>query len=83
MVLRPETPRLLSGLPAHLSTELFVGAELVRLSDGQILFKAGDSGHGCYRVEDGLLKVTIISSSGHERILAFLGPGAIVRAFDD
>jgi CRP/FNR family transcriptional regulator, cyclic AMP receptor protein len=78
MVLRPETPRLLSGLPAHLSTELFVGAELVRLLDGQVLFRAGDSGHGCYRVEDGLLKVTIISSSGGERILAFLGRGAIV-----
>jgi CRP/FNR family transcriptional regulator, cyclic AMP receptor protein len=78
MVLRPETPRLLSGLPAHLSAELFVGAERMRLSDGQVLFRAGDSGHGCYRVEDGLLKVTIIASSGSERIFAFLGQGAIV-----
>jgi CRP-like cAMP-binding protein len=33
---------------------------------------------GCYRVEDGLLKVTMISRAGKERILAFLGPSAIV-----
>ena len=40
--------------------------------------RAGDSPDGCYRVEDGLLKVTMVSSSGAERILAFLGRGAIV-----
>jgi CRP-like cAMP-binding protein len=43
-----------------------------------MLFLAGDSGDGCYRVEDGLLKVTMISQTGRERILALLGPGAIV-----
>jgi CRP/FNR family transcriptional regulator, cyclic AMP receptor protein len=43
-----------------------------------ILFRAGDSGHGYYRIEDGLLKVTIVSDCGGERILAFLGQGAIV-----
>jgi CRP-like cAMP-binding protein len=58
MGLRPELPRLLSGLPAHLSTELFAGAERVRLSEGQVLFRAGDSGDGCYRIDNGLLKVT-------------------------
>jgi CRP-like cAMP-binding protein len=70
--------RLLSELPERLSTELFDGTELVRLRAGRILFRAGDSGNGCYRVEDGLLKVTMVSSSGAERILAFLGKGAIV-----
>src|SRR6476660_10529627 len=39
---------------------------------------AGDTGNGCYRVEDGLVKVTMMSRAGVERILAFLGPGAIV-----
>lgn len=43
-----------------------------------MLFLAGDAGDGCYRVEDGLLKVTMVSRSGSERILAFLGPGDIV-----
>jgi CRP/FNR family transcriptional regulator, cyclic AMP receptor protein len=78
MGLRPELPRLLSGLPAHLSTELFAGAERVRLSEGQVLFRAGDSGDGCYRIDNGLLKVTIVSNTGSERSLAFLGQGAIV-----
>ena len=78
MGLRPEIPRLLSVLPTSLSTELFASAERVRLSAGEVLFRSGDSGEGCYRIEDGLLKVTIVSSAGGERILAFLGQGAIV-----
>jgi len=76
--LKPENPRLLSGLPTRLSRELFARAEMVRLRAGRILFRAGDSGNGCYRVEDGLLKVAMVSSSGAERILTFLGRGAIV-----
>jgi CRP-like cAMP-binding protein len=71
-------PRLLSELPTRLSTELFAAVELARLPAGRVLFRAGDSCDGCYRVEDGLLKVTIVSGSGAERILAFLGSGAIV-----
>jgi CRP/FNR family transcriptional regulator, cyclic AMP receptor protein len=71
-------PRRQSGLPARLSRELFAGAELVRLPAGQVLFRPGDSGDGCYRVEDGLLKVSMVSNSGTERILAFHGPGNIV-----
>jgi CRP-like cAMP-binding protein len=39
---------------------------------------AGDPGDGFYRLDDGLLKVSIASASGAERILAILGPGAIV-----
>jgi CRP-like cAMP-binding protein len=77
MSIRPEHARLLSGLPAPLSTKLFANAKLVRLAAGEILFRAGASDDGCYRVEDGLLKVTV-SGHGAERILAFLGPGAIV-----
>jgi CRP/FNR family transcriptional regulator, cyclic AMP receptor protein len=70
--------RLLSELPTCLSTQLFAATELVRLRAGEVLFRAGDFGTGCYRVEDGLLKVTMVSRSGVERILAFLGRGAIV-----
>jgi CRP/FNR family transcriptional regulator, cyclic AMP receptor protein len=78
MGLRPEHARLLSGLPAPLSTKLFANTKLVRLAAGEILFRAGASDDdGCYRVEDGLLKVTIVGH-GAERILAFLGQGAIV-----
>ena len=69
---------LLWGLPEHLSGAVFKGATLVRLDINQVLFHAGDAGDGCYRVVDGLLKVTMLSRSGNERILAFLGPSAVV-----
>ena len=69
---------LLSGLPGHLTADLFNSASAVKLDADQTLFTAGDAGDGCYRVDDGLLKVTMVSRSGSERILAFLGPGAIV-----
>src|SRR5262249_44432207 len=62
--------RLQWGVPTRLSTELFAGAELVQLPAGQVLFRAGESGDGCYRIEDGLLKLTMVSNSGTER--AFL-----------
>jgi CRP/FNR family cyclic AMP-dependent transcriptional regulator len=58
--------------------ELFARARVVRPPAGQVLFQEGDSGDGCYRVEGGLLKLTMVSKSGTERILAFRGPGAIV-----
>jgi CRP/FNR family transcriptional regulator len=69
---------LLWGLPEHLSRDLFKGATPVRLRVDQVLFHAGDAGDGCYRVDDGLLKVTMLSPSGNERILCFLGPRAVV-----
>ena len=72
------SPSLLSGLPEHLSTNLFTAATPVKLNADAALFMAGDAGDGCYRVEEGLLKVTMMSRAGSERILAFLGPGAIV-----
>ena len=72
------TPSLLSRLPEHLSAKLFTSATAMKLGGDEVLFLAGDAGDGCYRVDDGLLKVTMVSRGGSERILAFLGPGAIV-----
>src|SRR6201981_1927022 len=71
-------PSLLSGLPEHLSGSLFSNTTPARLKADEVLFLAGDAGDGCYRIEDGLLKVMMMSRAGSERILAFLGPGAIV-----
>jgi CRP-like cAMP-binding protein len=65
-------------LPEHRSASLFASTTKVELSADETLFLAGDAGDGCYRVEEGLLKVTMVSRAGSERILAFLGPGAIV-----
>jgi CRP-like cAMP-binding protein len=72
------SPSLLSGLPEHLSSALFAAAKPVRLNADEVLFLAGDAGDGCYHVEEGLLKVTMVSRGGSERILAFFGSGAIV-----
>jgi CRP/FNR family transcriptional regulator, cyclic AMP receptor protein len=78
MGLKPENIHLLSDLPGRLSIELFASATLVRLAAGNTLFLAGDSDDDCYRIEGGLLKVTMVSHSGDERILAFVGRGDIV-----
>jgi CRP/FNR family cyclic AMP-dependent transcriptional regulator len=79
-VMPPNRPNssLLTGLPEHLAANLFAAATPVKLAADETLFMAGDAGDGCYRVEDGLLKVTMVSRAGGERILAFLGAGAIV-----
>jgi CRP/FNR family transcriptional regulator, cyclic AMP receptor protein len=78
MGLVPETAQLLSRLPTHLTTDLFAGANPVKLAADQVLFLADDPGDSCYRVEVGLLKVTMVSRSGIERILSFIGRGGIV-----
>ena len=69
---------LLLELQDSLSADLFASAAVLRLAADDTLFLAGDTGDGCYLVEDGLLKVVVASHSGGERILAFLGQGAIV-----
>jgi len=69
---------LFSALPASLFAGLFESARPVRLAGDQTLFLAGDAGDGCYLVDEGLLKVTVVSPTGGERILAILGPGAVV-----
>ena len=40
--------------------------------------RPGTLGDGCFRLEEGLLKVQIASTSGEQRIIALLGRGAIV-----
>ncbi len=78
MMAKNPTINLFSGLPQNLSALLFANAKPVHLAAGEVLFVADDAGDGCYRIENGLLKVSIVSASGEERILSILGPGAIV-----
>ena len=65
-------------MPAELSSRLFTKARTVSLGADETLFLAGDAGDGCYRVDDGLLKASIVSPTGGERILAIFGPGAVI-----
>ena len=77
---KPALPpdNLLSALPPELARRLFAEARIQTLRPDQVVFISGDAGDGAYRVEEGLLKVSVITPSGGERILAILGPGSIV-----
>src|SRR5262249_39245492 len=61
-----------------LSSQLFDLAREHQLKAGDVLFAVGDAGDGCYRLDQGLLKVVVSSPRGEERIVAILGPGAVV-----
>lgn len=75
---RPAGINLLSDLPDRLAVKLLAAATSRSLAAEEVLFLAGDPGDGLYRVDEGLLKVSIASASGAERILAIFGPGSIV-----
>jgi CRP/FNR family cyclic AMP-dependent transcriptional regulator len=75
---RSSASDLFSELPERLSAGLLANAKPVNLAAEANLFLAGDPGDGCYRLNEGLLKVSIASATGAERILAILGPGSIV-----
>jgi CRP/FNR family transcriptional regulator, cyclic AMP receptor protein len=74
---RSTSKTILSRLPEGMSAQLFARAKTCHLNAGDTLFSAGDAGDGCYRLEEGLLKVVITSPRGEERILAILGPGEV------
>jgi CRP/FNR family cyclic AMP-dependent transcriptional regulator len=70
--------RILPNLPIQFSESLLANAKPRSLAEREVLFEAGDVADGCYRLEQGLLKVSIASPQGDERILTILGPGSIV-----
>ena len=69
---------ILPSLPIQFSENLLANAKSRSLTEREVLFEAGDVADGCYRLEQGLLKVSIASPQGDERILTILGPGSIV-----
>ena len=74
----PRANNLLTSLPEELQRGLFAKSRNIVLAADQTLFLAGDAGDGCFRIDDGLLKVSVVAPTGGERILAILGPGSIV-----
>lgn len=68
----------LAGLPDELVDKLGVLARPMKVSAGTILFENGDPGNGCYFIEDGSMKVFILSADGDEQLLAVLGVGDVV-----
>jgi CRP/FNR family transcriptional regulator, cyclic AMP receptor protein len=69
---------ILPNLPIQFSESLLANAKPRSLAEREVLFEAGDVADGCYRLEQGVLKVSIASPQGDERILTILGPGSIV-----
>jgi len=67
-----------SALPADFMATLFGQARTITLARNQTLFRAGDPCDGCYRIVEGLLKVTAGAPASRERILAIRGPAALV-----
>lgn len=50
----------------------------LELGSREVLFHAGDSGDGCYLLRSGVVKAAVIARDGQERLLAVLGPGALI-----
>jgi CRP-like cAMP-binding protein len=78
---KPKVPNVfnvLSELPETLLSELFKDAIPYNLRESEALFRAGDVGDGCYRIQTGLVKIVVASQQGEERIISLLGPDAIV-----
>jgi CRP-like cAMP-binding protein len=75
-----ETMATTSGSSLHTGAPapLFDVAPLRELKAGDVLIAAGEIGDGCYWLDQGLLKVVVTSTTGEERIIAILGPGAVV-----
>jgi len=76
----PEKARLqlLAKFPRELSKRLLAGERTLKLREGETLFERGDAGDGCYWLRRGVLAVCVASATGEQRILAILGPDAIV-----
>lgn len=75
------SPNLIS---AQITTPTFIPDHLEApkrtLSKGNTLYYAGDSADAVYRVEEGLLKLSIHLPTGKERIVSVVGPGDYVGA---
>jgi len=74
----PLVHNILRGLPDRYASQLLATAKTVQLPSGNILFGQGNPGDGCYWLQRGVLKVSVVSQRGQERIIAILGAGAIV-----
>ncbi len=74
----PHGHSLLHEFPQHIVTELLRDARAMALGKGEILFTRGDPGDSCYLVRRGVIKASIASSSGEQRILTLYGRGAII-----
>jgi CRP-like cAMP-binding protein len=68
----------LLDIPWHIRKAFRNFAHPISMRARDILFHAGDAGDGCYIVRRGVVKASVIAKDGQERLLAVLGPGALI-----
>ena len=69
---------ILPARPGALPSLLFASAARHHVRADEALFRVGDAGDGCYRLEKGLLKILVTSPEGEELIISFIKPGEMV-----
>jgi CRP/FNR family transcriptional regulator, cyclic AMP receptor protein len=69
---------ILPRLPPQVTAKLLACAFKRAVKAGEALFVAGERGDGCYRIEQGLVKIIVASARGEQRIIALVGGGEIV-----
>jgi CRP-like cAMP-binding protein len=69
--------RFTTGTPLPVPFEITATRELGR---GDTLYRVGDAASSAYRVEVGLLKLSIGIPTGRERIVGVAGPGDVIGA---
>lgn len=65
-------------IPWGIRRVFLAAARVVELGARETLFHAGDTGDGCYFVREGVVKAAVVARDGQERLLAVLGPGALI-----
>lgn len=73
-------------MPWSVRKSLLSAANAIDLKSRQVLFQADDPGDGCYFLRKGVVKASVVSKDGQERLLAVMGPGALIgelSLFDD
>jgi CRP-like cAMP-binding protein len=74
-------------ISSQLGTPPFITETLVApqrtLGKGHTLYHAGDTADAIYRVEEGLLKLSINLLTGKERIVSVVGPGDFIGALTE
>jgi Fe-S-cluster-containing dehydrogenase component/CRP-like cAMP-binding protein len=70
------SPDTLGGLPEHAVVELFEGAELLLLKQGQNVFREGEAPRDFYLVRSGFLRASR-TVDGSERVLTYFREGDV------
>ena len=73
-------PEVTAAFPPAVMAELVRDARPVGMRRGTVLFNKGDPVQTCWFMLKGVVKLTVSTAQGHERILALQGRGVMVGA---